>query len=213
MTRRLLLVTGVLILSCGLRVWLGAAATIPAHEPLADFPSQLGKWKTANEGALSGSLLSVLLADDYILRRYRDPAGQSADLFIAYYRTERAGENMHSPKNCMPGSGWEPIETDRLSLGTDEAGQPLWVNRYVVEKDGQRELVLYWYQAHGRVIASEYWGKIYLVWDSLRSRRRDGALVRISLPIPQADDSAAASNAALDLARTALPYLPRFLPN
>jgi EpsI family protein len=158
-------------------------------------------------------LEGVLAADDYIMRSYRNASGQSADLFIAYYKAQMAGESMHSPKNCLPSFGWGPIETGRVQLGTDGAGRPIWVNRYVVEKGGQRALVLYWYQAHGRVIASEYWGKIYLVWDALRSRRRDGALVRVTVSVTEPNEIGAPTAAALNLARSILPDLPRFLPD
>jgi len=119
------------------------------------FPSQLGAWTMVENRTLPPSLLEVLRLDSYISRFYRDPSGEEVELFVAYYRSQRAGENMHSPQNCLPGSGWQPIMTDRIAadLGT---GRTEIVNRYLVEKDGKRALVLYWYQAHGRLIANEY---------------------------------------------------------
>jgi EpsI family protein len=213
MTRRLLILTAIVVSSFGVRLWLAAAPVIPERQALANFPRQLGPWELAREGSISGSVEGVLAADDYILRSYRDASGRSADLFVAYYKVQNAGESMHSPKNCLPGSGWEPIETGRLQLGADAAGRPIWVNRYVIDKDGQRAMVLYWYQAQGRVIASEYWGKIYLVWDALRSHRRDGALVRVTVPMVNPNDGGAAQSTALDLARAVVPDLPGFLPN
>jgi len=212
-TRRLLLLTAIVLASFGLRTWLAAAPVIPQRQPLADFPRRLGPWVLTTEGVMDAGDEKVLAADDYLLRQYGNSDRQSANLFIAYYRSQRAGESMHSPKNCLSGSGWEPIETGRIDLGRDSEGRPMEVNRFVVEKDGDRALVLYWYQAHGRVIANEYWGKLYLVWDALRSHRRDGALVRIVVPIVPGSNGAAESNAALALARVSLPYLPRFLPN
>jgi EpsI family protein len=122
-------------------------------------------------------LMGVLKPDDYLLRRYQDRQGRQADIFVAYYRVQRAGETIHSPKNCLPGWGWQPVQNDVVKMQQD--GQTVEVNRYVVEKNGQRALVLYWYQAHGRIIASEYAGKLYLVWDALRYGRRDGGLVRV----------------------------------
>ena len=213
MIRRLLILTAIVALSFGLRVWLAATPAIPMRQSLADFPRHLGKWELTREGSMPGRLEGVLAADDYILRSYRNADGQSADLFIAYYKVQNAGESMHSPKNCLPGSGWEPIETGRLQLGADAARRPIWINRYVIEKDGQRAMVLYWYQAQGRVIASEYWGKIYLVWDALRHHRRDGAIVRITVPMVNPNDGEATQSAALDLARAAVPDLRGFLPN
>jgi exosortase D (VPLPA-CTERM-specific) len=209
---RLLILTGIVALSFGVRLWLGGAPVIPQRQALADFPRRLGPWELAREGSMSGSLEGVLAADDYLLRTYRNAQGQSADLFVAYYKVQNAGESMHSPKNCMPGEGWEPLETSRIRLGADAAGRPLWVNRIVIEKDRERALVLYWYQAHGRVIASEYWGKIYLVWDALRYHQRDGAIVRVTVPIASAGDPETALRLALDLARLSSSHLPQFLP-
>lgn len=209
---RVFLVTASLLVSFGLRVWLGATPVIPSFQPLADFPRQIGQWELAYQESIPARLESVLDADEYIVRSYRNPAGESAQLFTAYYKVQNAGEAMHSPKHCLPGAGWEPIQRGRLQLGVDAAGRPMSVNSYVIEKDGQRSVMLYWYQAQGRIIASEYWVKIYLVWDALRTRRRDGAIVRILVPISPGSDGAQELKAAADLARTSMHYLPRFLP-
>ena len=213
MNRRLLMVTAIVVLGLGLRVWLAAAPVIPPRRPLAEFPRQLGNWKAVSDEAIDADTLAVLKADDYLVRTYRDKSGEPAALFIAYYRAQRAGESMHSPKNCMPGSGWQPVQNDRVTLGADGTARPIRVNRYVVEKDGQRTLTLYWYQENGRTIASEYWGKIYMVWDTFRTGRRDGAIVRISVPMAARDDGTAALDEASDLARTSSPYLSRFVPD
>jgi EpsI family protein len=212
MNRRLVIPSAILLLSFGLRAWLSAAPITPARQPLADFPSKLGEWQMLQDQVIDPDTLGVLKADDYLQRLYRNSNGQYASIFVAYYRSQQAGESMHSPKNCLPGSGFEPVENDRIVLGTDPYGRATQVNRYVVEKDGQRDVVLYWYQAHGRIIASEYWGKLYMIWDTIRSGRRDGAIVRVSVPMYGRGDGSAL-NAALDLVRASTPYLPRFLPN
>lgn len=212
MNRRLVIPSAILLLTFGLRVWLSASPVAPVRQPLADFPRQLGNWQMTRCETIDDDTLGILKADDYLQCLYHNSNGQLASIFVAYYRAQQAGENMHSPKNCLPGSGWEPVENDRLLIGTDSAGRPIQVNRYVVEKDGQRDLVLYWYQEHGRVIASEYWGKLYMIWDTIRSGRRDGAIVRVTVPMLGKGDGSAV-NAALDLVRTSTPILPRFLPN
>lgn len=213
MTRRALIVIMVLLLTIVLREWLAAAPVVPLRQPLAGFPALFGDWRLMRDQKIDSDTLGVLKADDYLLRTYSNSKGQFASLFIAYYRAQHAGESMHSPKNCMPGSGWAPIENDRLVLGKDGAGRLLRVNHYVIERNGQRDAVLYWYEAQGRVIASEYWGKVYMVWDSLRSGRRDGAIVRVTVPVPEGNTARQASDEALDLAQACFPYLGRFLPN
>jgi EpsI family protein len=209
---RVLPLTASLLLTFGLRLWLTSTPVIPSRQPLANFPPHLGKWELAYEGSLSERLEPVLGADDYILRSYRNPEGEIAELFTAYYLVQYAGESMHSPKNCMAGAGWEPIQRGSLPLINGAAGRPALVNSFVIEKDGQRFVMLYWYQVHGRIIASEYWLKAYLVWDAVCNRRRDGALVRIMVPIRPGSDGARELNTALDLARTSVLDLPRFLP-
>jgi EpsI family protein len=212
MNRRVVIPSAILLLTFALRVWLSAAPVTPARELLTDFPRQLGPWQMVESQVIDDATLGILKPDDYLQRIYRNSNGQYAGIFVAYYRAQQAGESMHSPKHCLPGSGWEPIQSDRLVLGTDPEGRAIQVNRYVVEKDGERDVVLYWYQEHGRIIASEYWGKLYMIWDTIRSGRRDGAIVRVTVPMLGKGDSSA-MDAALDLVRTSTPYLPRFLPN
>jgi EpsI family protein len=164
-----------------------------------------------DERTIKDDVQAVLKADDSLTRIYQNPRGEYAELFIAYYRVQRAGESMHSPKNCLPGSGWIPITNDIVKM-TDASGKVAGINRYVIEKDGYRSLVLYWFQSQGRVIASEYWGKFYLVADALRTGRRDGAIVRVVVPMDQGTDPKSATAQGLEFARAISGNLPRFLP-
>jgi len=213
MNRRVIVLIVIVMLTLGLRVWLTAAPVIPPRQTLADFPHSLGSWQMIDESAMSGRMEGVLGADDYILRDYHNSAGQVAGLFVAYYRAMHAGEGPHSPRNCMPGAGWAPVESGRVELGHDDAGHPLWANRFVVEKDGQRTLLVYWFQARGRTIASEYWGLFYQVWDALGRRRRDEALVRVTIPLSRDANVDAALSVALDLAHATQPQLSKFVPD
>jgi EpsI family protein len=205
--------TASLLLSFGLRLWLTSTPVIPARQPLGEFPRHLGKWEFASEGSISARLEPVLGADDYLLRSYRGPSGETAELFTAYYAVQYAGESMHSPKNCLAGAGWEPIQKGSLALTVSGASQAAAVNSYIIERDGQRFVMLYWYQIHGRMIASEYRLKAYLVWDAVCKRRRDGAVVRITVPIRPGSNGEEELNTAVDLWRTSMLYLPRFIPS
>lgn len=213
MKRNMVLVAMVLVLSFGARMWVSAAPPVPPRESLDGFPKELAGWKMQAEEKIEDNIAGVLKADDYVLRSYTKPgAAVPVDLFVAYYKTQKAGESMHSPKNCLPGWGWQILQMDRVALNPDDPENPAMVNRYLVEKDGERSLVFYWYQANGRMIASEYWGKVYLVWDALRTGRRDGAIVRFVVPLPKGGDDARANDAALELARASVPLLPKYLP-
>jgi EpsI family protein len=126
---------------------------------------------------------------------------------------------MHSPLNCLPGAGWEPTNRSRIEIpraaagGNGLGGGAAVVNRLVIQKGVSRQLVLYWYQAHGRIVASEYWGKIYTVVDSIRLNRSDGSMVRVVVPVagegPDAEQ--AAERAGLAFAQELLPALSTYL--
>lgn len=214
LNNRLFVVAAFLFLTVSVKAWLNTSVPVPLRKPLVEFPETVGAWKMVASGALSDDVSGVLKADDYLLREYQESSsGRVIDMFVAYYKTQAAGESMHSPKNCLPGSGWTPVLNDRVVLQNDEHGRPIEVNRYVIENGGERALVLYWYQENGRIIASEYWGKFYLVWDGMKTRRRDGAIVRLLIPLRKSDDSPKSLEAALQFARSATRDLPAFLPN
>jgi len=184
----------------------------PARMPLASFPQQLGNW-TGTDVEIEKEIRDVLGPGDFMLRVYRaqDARQPSNDLFIAYFPTQRAGDTIHSPKNCLPGAGWTPIDSSRISL---EVGghSPFPVNRYVIAKGSDRLLVLYWYWAHDRAVASEYWAKIYLVTDSIRMNRSDGALVRLTTRMLPGESVEAAMTRLTPFAGHVVPLLNEYIP-
>jgi EpsI family protein len=214
LSSRLFIVAAFLMLTVSVKAYLNTAPPVPLRKSLDEFPRQVGDWNMVSSARLTDDVAGVLKADDYMLRQYREPStGKFVDMFVAYYKTQAAGESMHSPKNCLPGSGWTPIVNDRVFLKKDAEGRPVEVNRYIIQNGADRALVLYWYQANGRTIASEYWGKFYLVWDALHTRRRDGAIVRLMIPLGRDDDPQQSLQTALQFARLAGDDLPTFLPN
>lgn len=213
MTRRIIIVSLTLVFSFGLKTWVNATPPAPSRESLKGFPREIAEFRGGADEILDDRIGGVLKADDYILRSYRASHGPQVEFFTAYYKTQKAGESMHSPKNCLPGWGWQIIKTDEVPLRPDDPAHPTMINRYLIEKDGDKALVLYWYQANGRVIASEYWGKIYLVMDALRSGRRDGAIVRFVVGIPKGSNGDAEFDAAMKMARAVAPILPKYLPD
>ncbi len=148
--------------------------------PLSTMPAQLVGWRAdAADDRLTDHVLEVLVPTDYLSRGYRK-GGNHLGLFIAFYAQQRAGENMHSPKHCLPGSGWDIW--DYGSVAVPVQGATVTVNRYSIQNNGERAVVLYWYQSRDRVIASEYVGKVLLVRDAVWSGRTSGSLVRIVVP-------------------------------
>jgi EpsI family protein len=186
-----------------------------ARTAFASFPMTLQGWRATVDPPLSADILKVLGVDDYLSRIYYSKSG-AVGLYMGYYASQRQGDTIHSPLNCLPGAGWEPVQEGRkLIANIDGAGRDIVVNRYVVQKGLDRQLVLYWYQSHGRVIASEYTSRILLINDAIRMNRTDGSLVRVIAPIPVgADDhGAAAEQLAEEFVRVLFPTLPSYLPN
>jgi EpsI family protein len=147
---------------------------------LSGFPRVVANWQLAQEGVIDKETQDVLKADDTLTRFYANNTG-AANLFIAYFRTQRQGQSPHSPKNCLPGSGWEPSETGRIDVPV--AGESIHINKYVVAKGEAQSVVYYWYQSQGRVIADEFAAKFFLISDSIRHHRSDTSLVRVVVPI------------------------------
>lgn len=180
------------------------------------FPMALANWRATVDPPLSEDILKVLGVDDYLSRIYYRADGAAVGLYMGFYGSQRQGDTIHSPLNCLPGAGWEPVQEGRLTINNvDGGGRDVTVNRYVVQKGLERQLVLYWYQSHGRVIASEYTSKLMLINDAIRINRTDGSLVRVIAPIPVSadDDGAAAEKLAESFVRVIFPQLPSYLPN
>jgi len=150
-------------------------------KPLDTLPLALDQWQCV-EVPIDPSVVKATGVDDYLSRTCRGADGEPISLYIGYYRSQRTDDTIHSPQNCLPGTGWQPLEASYVSLKTPE-GREVEVRRYIVEKGIQQQLILYWYQSHGRTIASEYWAKIYLVLDAIYLQRTDSALIRINTPI------------------------------
>jgi EpsI family protein len=189
---------------------------IPARQPLAVFPTTLGAWRGYDDPPLAEDVRAVLNADDLLMRTYFAPEGTAAGLYIGYWETQRRGDAVHSPLNCLPGSGWQPLSKRLLTIDAADSpdAPPIQVNRYVIQKGSERLLVLYWYQGHGRIVASEYAGKFFLVADAIRMRRSDTAIVRISTPIAGSDAAAEAraERGATEFARRLLRELDAHIP-
>jgi len=153
---------------------------VPTHRPLAQFSIPSSSWKLVQDVPIDQEQLDVLKADDLTSRIYANPStNEAATLFVAYFETQRTGKAPHSPKNCLPGSGWSPSQSGIINIPVQGEAKPIQVNEYVVARGDNQSVVLYWYQSHNRVVASEYSAKVYTVLDSVRYNRSDTALVRV----------------------------------
>lgn len=182
---------------------------VPHAAPLKGFPIVVGGWRLEQEGVIDQETQDILKADDVLTRTYAGTEG-GAGLFIAYFKTQRQGQSPHSPKNCLPGSGWDQIASARIDVPIEGEGS-IHINQYVVEKGEAQSVVFYWYQSQGRVIADEFAAKFYLVSDSIRYHRSDSALVRVVVPIPPGKTKLA-EKLGIDFVQTFYPVVKAYLP-
>lgn len=188
--------------------------TAIADASLGQVPARFGAWTQAGgEVGIDKEVLDVLKADQVLNRSYVEPsAGYRASLFVAFFKTQRAGVSPHSPKVCLPGAGWEPRGSRTVSIQVPGFDQPVPINRYIIARGEQRSLVFYWYQSFNRVVASEYQAKLYLMADAVRYRRSDTALVRVILPLTLEQSEEDAERAGLQFIQSFFSPLRSHLP-
>ena len=216
MNHILMRAVAVSVLLLGATVYISAARRpeVPVQRAaFSTFPVTFAGWRSIADQPLEKSVLNVLGVDDYVSRIYQQPGVGSVGLYAGFYGSQRQGDTIHSPLNCLPGSGWEPLSEDRISIeNVDGKGRNVTVNRFIVQKGLDRQLVIYWYQSQGRVIASEYWSRAWLIHDAIRTNRSDGAIVRVVTPLQDSDAGGAAAEAvAVDFVRAIFPLLDPYL--
>jgi EpsI family protein len=184
----------------------------PPRQQLKDLPAQIDGW-TGTDETLDQPTLDILGPGEFLVRDYEDASQQKPwiSLFIAYFPSQKMGDTIHSPNHCLPGAGWVPTLREVVQL-TAPDGTSFPVNRYVVSKAGDRQIVLYWFQAHGRAVASEYSAKYYLIADSIRLHRSDGALIRFMSPMFPGESPDAAQARIMGLGNHFLPVLDNYIP-
>lgn len=187
----------------------GSGQDVPILKPLATFPKVIGKWQ-GDVRYFDQKVYDVLGVDDSSLIAYKDPDGREVELYVGYYTSQRKGDIIHSPKNCLPGAGWRMSDVSTVPLHLAD-GREIRIARLDLEKGLYRMIAYYWYQSRGRFINSEYFQKIYLVIDSLSRNRTDGAFVRLLAPARNGDVKSA-EKALLSFAETAIPILEEYLP-
>ena len=210
----------VLLLLAGTAGVLNARADkdrVPPSEPIRLMPEDLGGW-TGRDLPIDDEVLAILGKGDFLNRVYAPPAGRLSaatppiGLFIGYFPTQRTGQAIHSPQNCLPGAGWT-FQSQRYTTLRGDNGKDYQVGEYVISNGESRQFVLYWYQAHGRSIANEYVSKAHMIADAIRYDRTDGALVRVISPIPGAEDIGPTRDRVTQFASRMAPLLPRFIPD
>lgn len=185
---------------------------VPARKTFESFPYRSGNWQGSGVN-IAPDVLRILGPGDFLARSYRNDVGSAppVDLFIAYFPSQRYGDTIHSPRQCLPGAGWFPVQSGRVTVSL-LGREPIPANLYVMAKGFDRELVLYWYWAHNRVVVSEYWAKFYLIEDSIRLRRSDGSLIRVSTELQPGETTAGAQERLVSLLEQIMPGMEAYIP-
>jgi EpsI family protein len=184
---------------------------VPIRESLHRFPVAVGEWRGHGGAILDLETLKVLKAKDYVMRRYQDPEGRSLWLFIGYWDSQRKGAQPHSPRNCLPGGGWEPVDASMVTIPLAQGLAPITVNRYVIQKGRDQQIVFYWYQSQGKATAGEIAARLEMMKSSIVRHRTDGALVRVSSPVyGSAQDT---SDRLVKYVQAMYPVLGEYLPD
>jgi EpsI family protein len=200
----------VLVLLAGATLLGSRAAAIETpveRQSLAALPYEIEGWRGIDGQPLASDVVSVLGVDDYVHRTYVGASGVPVNLYAGYYHSQRQGDTIHSPQNCLPGAGWQPVSSATIALRSRRGD--VTVNQYVIQKGLDQQVVLYWYQGRGRVVANEYKNKALLMWDAATLHRTNGGLVRVIAPIGQGIDARQEASA---FAAAVLTHLERLMP-
>ena len=208
MAKRAAVVIVLLLVAAFYSARAGSAEAAVAREPLSTLPLSIAEWHGQEATPLADDVLAQLGVDDYVNRQYFNAASIPVGVYIGYYASQRQGDTIHSPQNCLPGAGWRPVETGVTELPAGD--RTVRVNQFVIQKGLDQQVVLYWYQGRGRIIANEYRNKAMLMLDAARLHRTNGGLVRLIAPIVTTVDDAKREVSAF--ARLLFPYLDRHLP-
>jgi len=183
----------VLVLAPALLGWFRSQTpNVPLRAPLDQLPTRLGAFEQLEIRPLDPQIEQVLGVDEYLLRLDTTRSGETVWLFVGYWARQRSGAQMHSPRNCLPGTGWEPISASQIDVEVMPDRPTIRINRYLVQKPGERRLVYYWYQRHDETVASELAARWMRVVGALVHNQSNGALVRVSTTLtgePQQSDA------------------------
>ncbi len=201
-----------LLAGAGLFIQFGTSniLKVPARERLVGLPGEFVGWRN-NLQQVDSSVVEVLGADDFIITDLISPSAEKFNLYIAYLDMQRHGHSWHSPRQCIPGGGWQITNHDIIPATTADGGQH-FINRIIIENRGARQLLYYWYDQRGRKTANEFVMKALVVVDAVRIRRTDGAMIRIMTPIARNESIAVADARLLGFMHELEPKLPAYIP-
>lgn len=198
----------ILLLITGLYLNLHSDISVPMNKSFNEFPTHNKEWEMVSESKFDGDVLEKLRPTDYMLRKYIGPMKSRVYLYIGYHAGGEESGEIHSPKHCLPGSGWHTLTEDKMSI--DGGLREINLVKAVYQKGEEKELFFYWYDIKGRTLSDEFALKIAEIKNSILYRRKDAAFIRISVPCDS--DEEQAYNAGIKFIRDFYPVINEFLP-
>lgn len=199
-----------LVSTAGLTTLFSHSERIKPHRPFSQFPLVLGPWQGVTS-QMDEKVYNILGVEDYIMADFSKSPGQSVNLYVGFYQSQSKGDLIHSPKNCMPGSGWNIIQSSVIPVALPKSGKTIKIAKLLLANGAHKQVVYYWFQSRGRIISSEYMQKIWLVLDSIMKNRTDGSFVRLVAPVTESEAEAEAL--LTQFADDVYPALNQFIPN
>lgn len=200
----------ILISVAGLTTLFSHSERIKPNRPFSQFPLKIGPWRGVTS-QMDEQVFNILGVEDYIMANFSKGRGQGVNLYVGFYQSQSKGDLIHSPKNCMPGSGWNIVQSAAIPINLPKSGKTIKIAKLLLNKDGQKQVVYYWFQSRGRIICSEYMQKIWLVVDSVTKNRTDGSFVRLIAPVIKNETEA--EILLTQFADEIFPVLNQFIPN
>lgn len=185
---------------------------IQLNKSFSTFPRQIGNW-IGQERHFDQRIYDILGVDDSILYNYVSNDGSQIELYIAFYGNQRKGDLIHSPRNCMPGAGWNFISESKalINIGENNA-QNILINQILLQNGNKKKIMFYWFQGRGRYITSEYMQKLYLVLDSITKHRTDEAFIRIVSSVIEKDEKKTIKKLT-NFTTQLIPILQEYIPS
>ncbi|SHJ56305.1 EpsI family protein [Malonomonas rubra DSM 5091] len=188
-TWRFLLLYAVLALAAAY-VYARSEVAVPVNQPLDLFPQKVGAWQMTGQARFDERTLEVLRPADYLSRSYRNTDGEQVSLYIGYHDGGPDSGAIHSPRQCLPGSGWNRLDSRVAEVKI--AGETVPYVQAIYQKDAEKQLFLYWFQLRDAIVTDEYRMKIEQVKNSIIANRRDSSFIRLSVMATDRVDKAIA---------------------
>lgn len=202
------IVVYILLAVSGLYIYLHADSPVPINRPFSEFPHASQDWKLISQSTFSAEVLEILKPTDYMARRYMNSKGDRVELYVGYHSGGKGSGQIHSPKQCLPGSGWSNLSEERSTI--EVGGRSINLVKAVYQRGESKDLFIYWYEVKGRSYSDEYSLKLAEIANSMFNGGRDSSFIRISVPFEA--DAEAAFSTGQKFVKDFYPLIAGYLP-